>query len=67
MHMPEYRGLKDTQKPPRISGQHQLYGDGSVVWVSAKGKDLSQLPHPNDTFGKVTGYGDEGYFYFTRR
>src|SRR5688572_11149744 len=67
MHLPDYRGFKDTAIPPKMMGQHQLYGDGSVVFVSARRKDLTGLPNPSPDTGKVTGYADEGYFYFITR
>jgi hypothetical protein len=50
-----------------MMGQHQLYGDGSVVFVSARKKNLTGLPNPSPDTGKVTGYVDEGYFYFITR
>src|SRR5882672_3702626 len=35
--------------------------------VTARGKNLSSLPQASEVTGKVTGYVDEGYFYFTQR
>jgi prepilin-type N-terminal cleavage/methylation domain-containing protein len=67
MHLPEYRKMRDQSMPPNLLGQHQLYGDGRVVWLKLAGRETSKLPQGSDVIGKITGYVDEGYFYFTRQ
>ena len=48
---------------PLLAGQHQLYGDGRVVWRKAKGLDLSTLPTYAKGVGEVRGVGNEGSYY----
>ncbi|MGV3773455.1 MAG: type II secretion system protein [Verrucomicrobiales bacterium] len=67
MHLPQYKSLRDRSVPPAMHGQHQLYGDGSVTYVLARGKDLSALPGSSATVAKTSAYADEGYFYFRQR
>jgi hypothetical protein len=64
MHLPDYGKKRDQMNPPELAGQHQLYGDGRVIWLKLLGRDASELPQGNDVIGKITGYVDEGYFYF---
>lgn len=48
---------------PLIAGQHQLYGDGRVVWRKAKGLGLNTLPSFGRGIGEVNGYPNEGSYY----
>lgn len=66
MHLPDYPGLQDKNVPPRMAGQHQLRGDGSVSFISSKGQNLGTLPNAPADIGRTSGYGGEGYFWFTR-
>ncbi len=48
---------------PLMAGQHQLYGDGRVVWRKAKGLNLTGLPVFAKGVGEVKGYPNEGSYY----
>ncbi len=62
-HFPGFAGRQDANRVPSVAGLNQLYGDGRVVWTSAKGRDITAFPKGNDSFGKVSGYDIEGSFY----
>ena len=66
-HYPGFRGRQDLNPNPALAGMNQLYGDGRVSWVSAKGRDGSTLPAGNNQYGKVNGLNPEGTFYLTDR
>ncbi len=48
---------------PLMAGQHQLYGDGRVVWRKTKGLDLKGLPVFARGVGEVRGAPNEGSYY----
>ena len=62
-HYPGFTGRQDANQIPALTGLNQLYGDGRVVWRSAKWKNTSAFPLGNDSFGRVQGYDIEGSFY----
>ncbi len=48
---------------PLMAGQHQLYGDGRVMWRKSKGLNMNNLPTPGNGIGEVKGYPNEGTYY----
>jgi hypothetical protein len=65
-----YNGPKDSGEP-KIAGLNQLYGDGSVHWISRKRFNTKDLPHASETVGKVESFPGSGtdaaFFYIDPR
>jgi prepilin-type N-terminal cleavage/methylation domain-containing protein len=49
--------------PPKFSGLNQLFGDGRVVWKSARQFDISNLKPGNPNVAWVRGWSTDTSFY----
>jgi hypothetical protein len=56
-------GINTDPGPPEFSGLNQLYGDGRVVWKSAKKFDLPNLIAGTSSVGMVRAFGTDATFY----
>jgi hypothetical protein len=56
-------GMYRDPGPPKISGIHHLYGDGHVIWKSAKKFTTGDLRPDNLKVGVVPGSGGDATYY----
>lgn len=56
-------GSNTDPGPPAFAGLNQLYGDGRVVWKSAKKFDVPNLKSANNSVGLVRDYSISATFY----
>jgi prepilin-type N-terminal cleavage/methylation domain-containing protein len=56
-------GIITDPGPPAFSGLNQLYGDGRVIWKSAKKFDVPSLSSGNNAVGLVRDYSISATFY----
>jgi competence protein ComGC len=56
-------GIQLDAPPPALTGLNQLFGDGRVVWKSAKRFDISNLRSDNSAVGWVRQYSTDATFY----
>ena len=61
--LPARMGVLDFGKYPGVSGQNQLYGDGRVVWKTARQIQADQLSFGNNTINVVRGYPVDSAYY----
>ncbi len=69
LYWPDYKGFNDAPGPPKLAGQHQLYGDGRVEWISVHRFQTQGLPTINDSVGKVESYpgaGNDASFFIAK-
>jgi hypothetical protein len=56
-------GVYRDPGPPKLFGLHHLYGDGHVIWKSARSFKVQDLRPNNPAVGVVNGSGGDATFY----
>ena len=56
-------GINTDFAPPQFTGLNQLYGDGRVVWKSAKKFDVTNLNSANPNVGVVKAFSTDSTYY----
>jgi len=56
-------GINSDASPPKFSGLNQLYGDGRVIWRSARRFDVPNLNTSNPDAGVVKAFATDATYY----